>query len=407
MVLVMVLTFKKIIMNIVTFLKNKISSFFADNISQAITESKLREVCNDMVDNFGTAVDITVTDLMNLINTSSMRPGMYHITDSVYVDGDIWVRAIDNKTLSLNAIGRFVNCDFQNLRAWNVGVWNSGLSGLMANISICIWNGFHYKNLTGYAGTAPDGDAVNWVYLPKTDSSYIVEYDYIEYELAFLVEALRLRVDKRGNRIMNSGQFQWGNYDVQGCSDEWGCSFVMLNNRGTVTGIELRGGATLFISERHEGYLYCSRFSGSSSISIDCPIGTFIYDWELISDEDMVISTNDSSYSRTISNTTSDVIKSNDITGSTSIGLTSDDKYIGLVNLTSSNSSESIESVGYIKEGRILRCKPHNGLIITFHHGVNIKMKGATNTNINGSNREWIDFQKIDGVVCEINRGQY
>ncbi len=395
-------------MDIVTFLNNKISSFFADNTSQLITEAKLREVCNDMVDNFGTAVEITVADLTILIGAQNMRPGWYKITDSTCADKGVFARAVDNKTIAIAAVGVYANCDFQNLRGWNVGVWNSGLSGLMANTSICIWQGFHYKNLTGVVGTQPDGDTVNWVYLPKSDASYVNEYDVIEYQFGMYgSETLNKRKDKRGNSIQYSNAFQWGNDNVQGCSDEWGATFFMLNNRGVVWGVAAIGGSVVSITDNHQGYLLCSKLAGNGNISIELPVGEYIYDWNVQVDEDITIGFSNNTMSKTVTNTISDVNKVIDITGSNTIGLTTNDKYLGFVKLGSSNATEDISAIGYLKEGRILRCQPKNGLTVTFWVGGSISLKGGVNVVINGTNGDWIDFQMINGMICEINRGQY
>ncbi len=167
-------------------------------------------------------IEVTVLEIQRMIaNDEVLECSFYKITDASDFDLGVIVQGISENKVSLYGTGLFLNPDYQNLGGDNVGVWNIGLVGLTAMTSICIWDGLHYRNLTGSVGTSPDGDVVNWEVMSKTiANTYVLESDYIEYDP--LLDQILKRVDKRGNNIdwaINKGRenlslFQWGNNDV-------------------------------------------------------------------------------------------------------------------------------------------------------------------------------------------------
>ncbi len=202
------------------------------------------------------AVSKTYSQAATLITNSTLVQGRFYlITDKA--DAGILVQATSSNSFSIDAVGFYYVPDFQDvgLQTGNIeGVWNSGLAGLTANISIAIYNGLHYRNITGNAGSAPDGDAVNWVALAKTlANGYILDVDLLEY--VFATNVIYWRSDKRGNKIptLSHSTFQWGNNN---CSKSICTSFYLeltnINQRGVLTGNTFNTGKVTF-SNSHVG----------------------------------------------------------------------------------------------------------------------------------------------------------
>lgn len=181
-------------------------------------------------------VSKTYAEAQALITALTLVPGrFYSITDKA--DAGIILQAVSSSAFSIKGIGSYYVPDFQDVgtQTGNMkGVWHSGLSGLTANISIAIYNGLHYKNLTGNVGTAPNGDAVNWVVLAKTSANgYILAEDIIDYD--FDNDTVVWREDIYGNKVSQSSisTWQWGEDAVYGN--------IVTGIQGGVTTINQRG----------------------------------------------------------------------------------------------------------------------------------------------------------------------
>jgi hypothetical protein len=196
--------------------------------------------------------------MLTLISTNSVIPGQsYLITNATYTNGGVIVQGVNNNsTTSVQGTGIFLNADYQ-------GVGNySGVSGFVAwkNIwclpaipvvigDVVIWNNFHYKNLTGVWGTAPDTDIVNWVLLPKTiTNGYILECDFIKYNL--ITNAIVYRADGRLNEVeffnglggVNFLSFQWGRNLVSGNKVLNSSEIIATNSYCQIRNNDLFGG---------------------------------------------------------------------------------------------------------------------------------------------------------------------
>lgn len=175
-------------------------------------------------------------------------PGGQYIIISDKADSGIALTAITATAFSLSGHASYFNADFQNAGDYSgiagyagwLGQWHSGLAAVAIN-KVAIYNCLHYKNLTGAVGTAPSGDAVNWVVLAKSATNgYIEEIDAIEYD--FANDYITKRADKRGNSLSDddttaSGTialFQWGNDAVLGNVVTDGGILSCLNNRGNI-----------------------------------------------------------------------------------------------------------------------------------------------------------------------------
>jgi hypothetical protein len=186
-------------------------------------------------------ISLTNAALVALIGAATIIPGqLYLVTDANLTNGGAIVQGVTTTSVSLEGAGVFLNPDYQNTGTNNVGVWYTGLVGLVAGVSITIYNGLHYLSVTGAVGTAPDGDAVNWLVMAKTiANTYVAETDFIRYDAT--IDRLIYRADKRENEIEYTVYkfenslvaFQWGNNICTG-NKALGTSFIgNINNRGT------------------------------------------------------------------------------------------------------------------------------------------------------------------------------
>lgn len=80
------------------------------------------------------------------------------------------------------------------------------------------------------------------------------------------------------------------------------------------------------------------------------------------------------------------------------------------VNLTSTNSTESITDIENQPLGVPVRYFPESGLVVTFVHGTggtNPRISTGINVELNGNKNEWIEFTNINGTICQTNSGIY
>ncbi len=171
----------------------------------------------------------------------------YKITDRC--DAGMIFLATTTNQFDTNGVGGFLNADFQARGTQSVhmiGQWYATMPTPAVG-QISIYNDFshgsrHYRNLTGAVGTAPSGDAVNWVLLPKSVANgYIEEWDFIIYD--FVNDYLDQRLDTRGNNISDSAFqgtgglniFQWGFDNVTSNIADSSSSLNIANNRSGVT----------------------------------------------------------------------------------------------------------------------------------------------------------------------------
>lgn len=211
-------------------------------------------------------INITNASLIALVNAGTVSAGQfYFVTDVANVDfasGEgVAVQGIKvGGSTTVNGSGTFWNADYQGVGDYsgvpsyanNVGIWSTSIPASFVIGSVAIYNNLHYLNQTGTWGSAPSGDAINWLPLGKAKTNgYILEQDEVKYDL--LNNVVVYRADKRNNEVdsyTNGGDnsivlFQWGrdvvkNNKVKGNSlmkttNSW-CSFDgnILEN-GTLT----------------------------------------------------------------------------------------------------------------------------------------------------------------------------
>lgn len=103
-----------------------------------------------------------------------------------------------------------------------------------------------------------------------------------------------------------------------------------------------------------------------------------------------------------------------DITDATSIP---SNALTGVITLTSSNATESIDQLANMVEGVPVRFFAEAGLKVTFESNnldvgsvgdpLQPRCLGGVNITINGDYHEWIEFTKIDGDIVQTNSGIY
>lgn len=183
-------------------------------------------------------------------------------------DRNIWVTAIEVDKFALQGEFKMLCPDYQDASGIFGGVWISTMA-LPTVGDLYSYNNFMWENLTGAVGTAPTGDAVNWVcvgtygsgtwkdWVNKTGSDYVTEIYYCEYD--FTNDWVQLLHDKRrGNKIGCSYQaeqtlsygfnvidkFQWGNNSV--ISNKANEALInIVNTLGSIAGNELNQGAQI------------------------------------------------------------------------------------------------------------------------------------------------------------------
>lgn len=150
-------------------------------------------------------------------------------------DRNIWVTAVEVNKFALQGEFKMLAPDYQDASGIFGGVWISTMA-LPTIGDLYSYNNFMWENLTGAVGTAPTGDAVNWVcvgtygsgtwkdWVNKTGSEYQTEIYSCEYD--FANDWVNVIHDvSRGNKIGGSyryeqyisngfnvvDKFQWGN----------------------------------------------------------------------------------------------------------------------------------------------------------------------------------------------------
>lgn len=124
--------------------------------------------------------DILYADLLDLYNNANMTPGQYRITDKA--DKGVIVQALSESEVSSNAIGVFLNPDFQGIGNYS-GVY-SVYGVTCGSTTNYVW----YKNCVAFTYTNGGGTMEAGEYINNTNSSVsaIVAYNdgskmYISY----------------------------------------------------------------------------------------------------------------------------------------------------------------------------------------------------------------------------------
>jgi hypothetical protein len=256
-------------------------------------------------------ISVTYTSLSSLISTNAVQIGQNYLisnaiflvnTTDIYASENvpIMVKGIATNGVSLEGSGIFLNADYQQDGDYsgvsgfvaNIGVWTASLTPV-AN-DVCMWNNFHYKNLTGSNGiTNPNLDTTNWVLLSKSvTNGYIQEIDFVLYDEA--TNRIIFREDKRLNQVDKNDSygddnyetfalFQWGNDNVQNNIVKGYSVFKNFNNlvigtpatppQSAIFGNTLLSSYCLL--ESNSGYFYNNNLETYSTVQITNNLGSF------------------------------------------------------------------------------------------------------------------------------------
>lgn len=422
----------------------------------------------------GGFISKTKSELTTLKNGSVLVPGaMYFISDR-----NIFIRALNNETLSLECRLLAANADYDvqgdytDVTGFNaqLGVWYSGMA-IGGVGDVVIWNNLHWKNLTGAAGTDPDGDAVNWVAVSQSPThGYIYEIDFVEYD--FANDWIQRRKDKRGNDISCSfltdansfgigsstiELFKWG---YEGTQSNDGCfgnickegymdirntrvevfnnhlqdnaymedltrtgnavrvSLNTLSSGAYISGVSLGTGGnivynTLFSSASIETCTISNDFQRNtifSGFKFKNKTVTASFTYCIIGDSiDQSETISVAKSEKTLLSTESDFNTTIVITGLTTLDLTVNN-YYGDVIISTTNATESINLFANFPSNIPVRFYPATGDTITFVHNTGANQPhnvGAANKAINGTNGDWIEYTKIGSAIYQTNIGQY
>ncbi len=198
-------------------------------------------------------VSKTYSQLQTMVAAQSLE---YNRTYFVS-DRNLYITAVTTNKFALAGSFRALNPDYQNTNGNFAGVWVSGMAVPTIG-TFYAYNNFMWESVTGAVGTAPSGDAVNWLcvgtygsgtwkdWANKPTADYVIEIYACEYD--FEKDWIQLLEDKqRGNKGGLSWQqeqsvalgfniidtFQWGrNVHFSNLFIE-----AYLNNVNTTTGV--------------------------------------------------------------------------------------------------------------------------------------------------------------------------
>lgn len=332
------------------------------------------------------------------------------ITDKA--DLGIVLYCVSANQFSLSGTGGFLNADFQTAGVYTgiagyagwLGQWHSGLAAVAIN-KVAIYNGLHYKNLTGAVGTAPSGDAVNWVVLSKVTANvgYIQEWDAIEYD--FDNDYVNSRTDKRSNCITDNilagggglALFQWGNDSVFLNHIPSGNGTIScLNNLGTISGNVVMDNA-LITATTNAGVI-ASNLLINAGITANLNSGVAVQNCifsNIVATLNVAVAINGKRCQSGFSNIPCTI----SITGLTTLNITAANNYCGVINLTSANATETLTDITNFPSNHPFTIYPASNITaLTLTGDPSPTAAGkialaAASLVLNGSKGDWCEFQ--------------
>jgi len=368
----------------------------------------------------GSIINITYADLLTLYNAETMTAGtFYNITDRA--DNGIIIQAVSSSKLSLDAIGIFLNPDFQDVgdysgtttltgfaKGTNYKVWVDTDEGSYADGDIVFWDGLHYQVIDISAlplGTNPSVTPSVYTVLPKStvNMGYIAEADSIFYDLA--ADFIWQRTDKRQNSISILDGFQWGNdsvvYNIAFNRDTY---FQIVNSKASaIRDNFITGAAILNVDNTMTSNINGCNFIGGS---VDCIIHVYntLLSCQISAYEEAdSITLSNKAYSyKKLSPGFSNFDEELSITCATTLDVTIPFNYIGILELTSTNATETINLFANFPVFQPVRFAPETGLTVTFTHATGANQpicSGGVDAVINGTTSSWIEFTRKETYV--------
>jgi len=278
--------------------------------------------------------------------------------------------------------------------------------------NIVFWYGFHYQIIdkTAYDGTDPATNVVAFQVLSKTTSNmgYILVCDDIQYNI--VTDSIITRQSSNRNKVGYGYQewFQWGNNNVADNNFLDGYAFT-INQRGYINGSSVINGGTLTANDGFYGSVYNTEFSGGGIMTFD--EGGSVTNCRIRSQNNFVFAGvnvfTGGVFDSGVSTMRSLPI---DITGLAVLNLNGL-PYLGIVNVTSTNATESISSFTDCPQETSFRIYPEPGLVLTIVHGIGAgepRCEGGVNAVLDGSKGDWIELEMdINSVYYQKNIGTY
>jgi hypothetical protein len=427
--------------------------------------------CGNGAGGAASIVEITYADMATSLAGATLTPGQfYNITDAAGTDLGFICQAVKADEITVNGTGGYLNADFQAVGDYTntpetfgtqKGIWQAANEAGYAQGDVVIWNLLHYQltNSAAIDGTDPDTNTAAYTLLDRATytETYVSDWDISEFD--YINEVLILRKDKRGQteagentglQYGNESAFNntllyvsninvknliarfanntiYANSQVYGITSGVNCFFtdMILENNASLynistgdfcffTRIKIEQGATIADITLGDGASFTNitvlngvnlankTFSDNVSFAGNT-IGLPIFEPETITDN--------IEGKRAIPGF-SDIPGTIDITGLTTLDITAAwAQYRGIFNLTSSNATESIDTITNPPTAFPFTLRPAAGLVLTItgtaYAGIaagQIALK-ATDYVLDGDKGEYIVLE-IDplGTGCLVEK---
>lgn len=390
----------------------------------------------------GDVIPITYAGMAALIAGNLVAIGQHYlITDRG--DEGIFVFGTTVSTIDTDAIGLFLNADYGAIGDYSavvppfvtqLGVWTAALAPAIGDIAI--WTTDHYVNISG-ANTPgdPSTDPVSWTLLTRTRTNgFIPVANRIIYN--FGIDFIIYREDDQGNAFSGDPTyFQWGNSalafnkgnlgsgtDFRNQRGTWRESTIISETGGTIVFTDFTGlatniyldGSSLINGQAVIDLTNCAgkpdSWKVSNGGSITAPlnalvkVGNIEVALPLSATFGAAATVQDKKCVEGYSNFEETEI----ITGTNVVNITGDE-VCGRIILSSANPAETLDTItGLTQENFPVRFYPETGLIATFTNvAANYSLAGGIPAVLDGTNGDWVEFTRLNGVIYQTNGENY
>ncbi|MBL0317133.1 MAG: hypothetical protein IPP69_15750 [Flavobacteriales bacterium] len=306
---------------------------------------------------------------------------IYHVTDLAGTDCGGYLTALSEDTLSLHGEGCFLNPDFQSVGDYsgvfgltgiaytaNQGVWYALLELTLVDGDVVIWDGKHYQvtDIATSNGSSPSsGLNTSYTELPKSSDGmgYVAEQCFIEFD--WDAAEILLRQDTRGNNICNASLelFRFGD-DVCHHNTVLGvATFENLNVHAAHNTNVIKSGSVQLNGNGNAEFIGNTVYGSNTIVTTHPSITVNIYN--CIFNSTGTITLYDEPTEQSVIGNFSSMIGSVDITGDSSIDMDDVKSYAGIVNLISSNATETCDKIINPPTGFDFDIRPEEALVVT------------------------------------------
>lgn len=390
-------------------------------ISREISPGVFETYKKELTEGGFTITEITYAALLILYNAGTMVKGFYKITDRA--DAGIIIQAVSTSRLALNGIGLFLNTDKQVIGDYSGVVATTGIAytttvgvKVIANemsytVGQIVFAGNYHEQIVATSFTGP-----TYFALTKTlNHGYILESDYIEYDI--INDLMLLRNDKRGNSVRSASidVFRWGSNisignKIHGIFNN--VDAIAESNHNYIderVSVNLTGSYTKVNNNK----FYSEKIDNSPAVInlTQIAFGSEFINGTIKVKENINFDDLDgnaaSCYGYSLSEEGSTFPSYVSYLGLTSIDLGNTGTYIGIVNIIkddgAGNASITITDFDNFPINRPIRIQPKGypsgigELTITFTHATGVNQpicSGGIDAVLNSANGDWIEFTK-------------